>query len=48
MSATQQPTVRRSRVLLLLIPLVALVLTSCARIDPRQVDVDLPVDMAEV
>ena len=48
MSATQQPTVRRSRVLLLLIPLVALVLTSCAKIDPRQVDVDLPVDMPEV
>ncbi len=48
MSATQQPTVRRSRVLLLLIPLVALVLTSCAKIDPRQVDVDLPADMPEI
>lgn len=33
---------------LLLIPLVLLCLTSCAKLDPRQVDVDLPSDMPEV
>lgn len=33
---------------LLLIPLVLLSLTSCAKLDPRKVDVDLPSDMPEV
>lgn len=33
---------------LLLIPLVILSLTACAKIDPRQVDADLPNDMPEV
>ena len=33
---------------LLLIPLVVLGLTSCAKIDPRQVDVDLPADIPVV
>jgi hypothetical protein len=33
---------------LLLIPLIVLSLSSCAKIDPRQVDVDLPSDMPEL
>ena len=48
MCANKQFLRRRSRALLLLIPLVALSLASCAKIDPRQVDVDLPTDMPEI
>lgn len=48
MCANKQFLRRRSRALLLLIPLVALSLASCAKIDPRQVDVDLPADMPEI
>ncbi len=33
---------------LLLIPLVVLSLSSCAKLDPRKVDVDLPADMPEI
>lgn len=33
---------------LLMIPLMVLSLTSCAKIDPRQVDVDMPSDMPEI
>ena len=48
MCANKQFLRRRSRALLLLIPLVALSLASCAKIAPRQVDVDLPTDMPEI
>ena len=48
MCATQQSTVRRSRVLLLLIPLAALGLSRWAKVHPRHRDVDLPVGMPEV
>ncbi|MDX9834940.1 MAG: hypothetical protein RBT36_06930 [Desulfobulbus sp.] len=44
----KQTPVWRSRAHLLLIPLVTLCLASCAKIDPRQVDVDLPVDLPEI
>ncbi len=40
--------IRKKSATLLLIPLVALCLASCAKIDPRQVDVDLPSDMPEL
>lgn len=48
MSVNKQTPVWRSRAHLLLIPLFALCLVSCAKIDPRQVDVDLPVDLPEI
>ena len=48
LSANKKPQARMRPGSLLLIPLVVLGLSSCAKIDPRQVDVDLPADIPVV
>jgi hypothetical protein len=44
----QRSTFRNNRRIALLLPLIALSLTSCAKIDPRNVAIDLPSDTPEI